>query len=241
MISSTFDKSSNKKSGSHAESFWRDQVPVATAMVRAPKALPQAMSCPVSPITSICAASKSWPCFSCARAREFTELIAIVMIVGEGAKLEEIPEAVMLQLQLGTAFDVPGQQGKNAIRFSIHAGEDLGDAGQNFSVRRRKHLGKKTDVFIEKCLNVLPRRIDVVFLQNAGGDSGIGAAGDFDIMQIILNSVTLLDHELERAHARAAGADERSVDVEKKKALLHYRLRLQIVGASADLNLKSDF
>ena len=150
MTSSTLAKSSNKKSGWNVESFWRGQEPVATAMVRAPNALPQAMSCPVSPMTSICAASNSWPCFSCARAGERAELVAIVMIVGERAELEEVPETVALQFQLRAACDVAREQGENAIRFCFHTSEDFGDAGKNLAVQLRQQTREKIDIFIEK-------------------------------------------------------------------------------------------
>src|SRR5438067_13138777 len=44
MTSSVSARSSNKKSGAHICNRWRDQLPVATAIVRAPNAFPQAMS-----------------------------------------------------------------------------------------------------------------------------------------------------------------------------------------------------
>src|SRR5205814_9471147 len=66
---STSERSSIKISGSCSASFWRLQVPVATAMVRAPSAFPQAISRGVSPMTSISSAENSRPCFSCAPAR----------------------------------------------------------------------------------------------------------------------------------------------------------------------------
>src|SRR4029450_11337152 len=66
---STSERSSIKKSGSYSESRSRLHVPVATATVRAPRALPQAISRGVSPITSISDAENSRSCFSFARAR----------------------------------------------------------------------------------------------------------------------------------------------------------------------------
>src|SRR6266513_131027 len=44
ITSSVSARSSNKKSGAHACNRSRDQLPVATAMVRAPNAFPQAIS-----------------------------------------------------------------------------------------------------------------------------------------------------------------------------------------------------
>ena len=66
----------------------------------------------------------------------------------------------------------------------------------------------------------------MVLLQNARGYSGIGSAGDLDIMQIVVNSVASFDHEREGTHTCAAGADERSVDVEKQQSFGFHKEKL---------------
>src|SRR5690242_17916283 len=43
-------------------------------------------------------------------ARERAELVTIVMIVGKGAKLEEVPNPVMAKFQLGTARNIASQK-----------------------------------------------------------------------------------------------------------------------------------
>lgn len=53
--------------------------------------------------------------FACTRPRKRTELIAVVMIVGECAKFEEVPDAVVLQLQLGATRNVSGQKRQNYL------------------------------------------------------------------------------------------------------------------------------
>lgn len=52
ITSSTCERSSKRKSGVQSASCSRDHEPVAIAIVRAPKVLPQVISCPVSPMTS---------------------------------------------------------------------------------------------------------------------------------------------------------------------------------------------
>src|SRR5712692_4766237 len=68
----------------------------------------------------------------CARPRKTAELVAIMMIVRERAEFKKVPDAVMLELELGAARDIAGQKRENEMssRFQFleqleHAGEEL--------------------------------------------------------------------------------------------------------------------
>lgn len=50
-------------------------------------------------------------------------------------------------------------------------------------------------------------------------DASIGLARDFYAAQIVENAELFLEHLLERLNPGAAGIDQRTVDVEKKKPL----------------------
>ncbi len=50
---------------------------------------------------------------------EGPQLVAIVMIIGESAELEEMPYPVVLEFQLGAARNVSGQQRQNEVGPSL--------------------------------------------------------------------------------------------------------------------------
>ena len=79
------------------------------------------------------------------------------------------------------------------------------------------------DVAVEKSGNVFVRRRNLVFLQDAGDDAGIGHARNFDVVQIVCNLEPLRQRQFERVDACAARMDEGTVDVEKEETLLLFR------------------
>ena len=48
-------------------------------------------------------------------ARELSQLVAIVVIVGKGAELEKIPEPVMRELQFRSALQVASEEAENVL------------------------------------------------------------------------------------------------------------------------------
>ena len=77
------------------------------------------------------------------------------------------------------------------------------------------------DVTIEKCGNVVGGCRDLVLFQDADHDSGIGHAGDFDIVEVVLDAKAFGQRALERFNAGAAGMNQGAVDVEKQQTFLH--------------------
>ena len=60
---------------------------------------------------------------------------------------------------------------------------------------------------------------DVMFLEDAEHNSRVGHARDLDIMEIVIDSEPLSECKYQRVDARAAGVDQRAVDVEKQQPL----------------------
>lgn len=87
--------------------------------------------------------------------------------------------------------------------------------------------GERSDVFF--------RWVDPIFVQNIANNCAIGFSGDFDVAQIIFGAKSGAHYRFERFHARPAGIHQRSVNVEKKKALCRHRKNLpQITQMFAD-------
>ena len=148
-------------------------------------------------------------------ARERTELIAIVMIVGERAEFEVILEPVALQFELRAAFQISGEQCEHAIRIWLHPIENLLHSGQDVAVELRQDFVEPAQVHLEKFAHIFLRRFDAVFAQNTPRDVPIGAAGDLDVAQIIFHAEAFLHRTAQRFIASTAARDQRSIDVPK--------------------------
>ena len=149
-----------------------------------------------------------------------TELIAVVMIVGEGAEFEEMPDAVMLQFQLGAAHNVAGEKGENDLGAGSEFSEKLNHAGESASDAIGKLQRQVVNVGVEKRGHVNWRRIKAMFLQDVFDDAGIGHAGDLDIGEVVFDLEAFLERAMQRKDAGVTGMDQGSIDIEKEKTLI---------------------
>ena len=103
-------------------------------------------------------------------------------------------------------------------------------------------------VTVEKRADVLVCHWNLMLLQYTDHDSRISHPRDFDIVQVIGNTEALRECQFECVDACASRMDKRAIDVEKKKALVHFRFsifycRLEFVlrrGRTHAENLKSE-
>ena len=75
-------------------------------------------------------------------------------------------------------------------------------------------------VTVQKRAHVFVSSRNFVFGQDAQDNARIGHARDLDVMQIIIDSEPLFKRKYQRMDTRAAGVDQRAVDVEEQKAFL---------------------
>ena len=54
-----------------------------------------------------------------------------------------------------------------------------------------------------------------MLVQYADNDAGIGHPGDFDVVQIVIDTETFFESRFKRMQTRAAGVDQRPIDIEK--------------------------
>src|SRR5947207_1326220 len=133
-----------------------------------------------------------------------SELVAIVVVVGEGAKFKKMPDAVVAKLELCTAGDVAGEQPEHQMFSRFELFEQLEHPGKKIAFAPWQFERKKMDVTVKKCGDVVSGRRDFVFLQDADHDSGIGHAGDFDVVEVVLNSETFFQAKLAGLNTGAA-------------------------------------
>src|ERR1700731_885054 len=124
-------------------------------------------------------------------AGKWSELVAIVVVVGEGAELKKMPDAVVAEFEFRAARNVAGEQPEDEMLAHFELIQQLKDAWQEVAFAARQFERKKMDVTIEKRGDIFGGRWDFVFLQDADDDSGIGHAGDFDIVKVVLDAEAL--------------------------------------------------
>src|SRR5438309_8165689 len=156
-----------------------------------------------------------------AGAGECSEFIAIVVVVGESAEFKKMPDAVVAELELCPAGNVAREQAEHEMFSCFQSFEQLEHAGKKVAFAARQFERKKMDVTVEKGGDVFGRRWDFVFLQDADDDSGIGHAGDFDAVKVVMDAEALCERKFECLNTGAPGMNQGAVDIEKKKALLH--------------------
>src|SRR4051812_40388633 len=64
------------------------------------------------------------------RAGEAAQLVSVVVIVGIGAEREEVPDAVLRQLQLGAALQVTSQQAEQYVFAPMQRFQERDDSRQ---------------------------------------------------------------------------------------------------------------
>jgi hypothetical protein len=150
--------------------------------------------------------------------RELPEFIAIMVIVGKRAELEEIPQPVMCEFQFRPAFHVAGEKTEDILRARLQPKQQFPDAWQDRSTAPGKLARQKFQIKIEEGRGRLFIHSHVLFAQNLVHDAGVSLPRDLDAMQVVRNPKLLAQHILERLDSSASGIDQRPVDVEEKKA-----------------------
>lgn len=157
------------------------------------------------------------------RLRERSKLVAIVMIVGKRAELEEMPDTIMLEFQLRAPGNVAGEKSEDEVRSRLQLFQQIQNPGQEATTGSlRKFLRKMMHVTVEKSGDVFVRSRDAMLVQNVADNAGVGHTGDLDVVQIVFNPELLAQRQFERLHAGAVGMNERAIDIKKEKALLHF-------------------
>jgi hypothetical protein len=152
--------------------------------------------------------------FQGARTGETPQFVPVMMIIGEGAELEIVPHAVMRQLQLRTACEVPGEQTDNDVIPLFQCFEQLENAWQQTSWSHRKQHREPVKVAVEKRGQILRGLGDAMFSKDLLCDPGIGASGDVDLFEIVIDSETVFETENQCPFTGSATRQKSAVDIE---------------------------
>ena len=147
--------------------------------------------------------------------RHSGNLVALFVVVGERASLEDVPEIEVAQLDLGTEPDVAREQAEQGrlrqfLQFANkipHARTQLGLAGAQ-DVVEPKHVA------LEEPLKVFRRRRDMVEPEEFAHQAEVGASGEFQALEMIRDVELSGEGPGESLNSRTAGVDQRAVNVE---------------------------
>ena len=153
--------------------------------------------------------------------RKGSEKIAIVMVIGEGAEFEKIPNAVVRELKLRAATQIAGQKSKHILRTGLQTGQQFSNAGQKRSLPLRQLIDQKFKILLEKGGRIFLGHSDIQFAQNLVDDAGISPARNFDAGKIVGHPEFVPKHRFERSDAGPLGIDKSAVDVEEEEAFCH--------------------
>ena len=147
------------------------------------------------------------------------DLIALFMVIGKSAGLEEFPQAEVAQFDLRAQADVASQKAKQG-RFGklpelVDEGADA-RAFAGFTVP--EDLVEPEDVTIKEPAEIICRGRDSVHRKKLAHKAEIGASGEFEAFEAVGGAKLHLEDFGESFDTGAAGADEGAVDVEKDEA-----------------------
>ena len=175
--------------------------------------------------------------FPGAGAGEWPERIPVVVIVGERAEFEIMPDAIVRQLQFRSPFQIAGEQGKDHI-FALPQGIEKGQhAREQGALLGWKFEREIMQIPIKKLREIFRGCGQAVRGEHLPGDSRIGAAGDLYRGQIVVDAETVPKTEPDRSFAGASGCQERAVDIEKEECFVQ---ALKLAASMAPAQAKPD-
>src|SRR5439155_9388576 len=147
------------------------------------------------------------------------DLIAVLVVIAKRARLEHFPKFKVAQLDFRAEPDVAGQQAQRG-RFGqrVQLANEFPDAGQHDAARLSQQIVEPEDIAIEEKAKILRRRLDLVLQKKLTRQACIGAAGEFQPFGTVGDVELRGKRAAKRLHSRAAGLDQRAVDVEENQA-----------------------
>ena len=144
-----------------------------------------------------------------------SNLAAILVVVGEGAGAEVVPELVMAELELRAQTDIASEQtDARRLRQRVEVPDQFGNSLEHRSAQLREHVIEPKNVVVEKLRKILRTRFDAVEAEKVADDRGIGAAGEFQFFAAGMHIEDMGENSRESFLAGAAAINEGAVDVE---------------------------
>jgi hypothetical protein len=147
--------------------------------------------------------------------RDARDLVAIFMIIGEGARYELLPEVEVAQFDFGTELDVAREQAEEWwFRQGFQFAEERPDARTFFGFALGEEVVEPEGITVEKSREVFAGGWNMIQREKLAHETDIGATRESDRFGAVQDAELRGEHFGEGFHAGAAGANQRAVNVE---------------------------
>jgi len=143
-------------------------------------------------------------------------LVAILMVIGEGAGRKLLPEIEVTQFDFGTELDIAGEEAEEWwLRQGLQLAQERPDARTSCGFILGEKVIEPEDVAIEEAREVLAGGRNAVPCETLAHETEIGAAREAHMLGAV-GEVEFGGEDFgEGFHPGAAGADKGSVNIEK--------------------------
>jgi hypothetical protein len=155
-------------------------------------------------------------CFS-ALNREVEQMIAVGHVVAVRAAPEKLPDIEMLQLDPGALFAVAREERRKDIIARVKGFEQTAHTWQ-YALSwswLAQGIRESRKITILEPLKIITRHIDAGSRRGVGQNPLVRAAGHLNAIEGPSDTEYIFERPVHRAAARAARANERSIDVEE--------------------------
>src|SRR5262245_5592742 len=135
------------------------------------------------------------------------------MIVGKSAEFKEMPDPIMLELQLRATRNIASEKRQYQMGPRLEFLQQLKHAGKQLAFASRQLQREKMHVTVQKRAHVFRRCWNIMLLQYTSHDPRIGHSCDFDPAQVIGNSKALPERGYESLNAGAARMNQSAIDI----------------------------
>lgn len=148
--------------------------------------------------------------------RDARDLVAIFMVIGEGARRELLPEIEVAQFDFGTELDVAREETEEGwLGQGLQLAEERPDARTFLGFAPGEEVVEPEDVAVEESREVFAGGRKVFELEKLPHETDIGAAREPELFGAVGEVELGGEHPGEGFHPGAAGADQRAVYIEK--------------------------
>src|SRR6267378_5493594 len=144
-----------------------------------------------------------------------SDLISVFVVIGEGPGLKCLPKMVMAQFDFRAQSNITSKQPKHRrVRQGSQICDEFVNPGTDAARAFAQNVIKPEGIPLEKSLEILRRRRDVMKTEKLANEPHISAPSKLQTLETV-HGIELGGKDFrERLHPRAAGADQRPVDVE---------------------------
>lgn len=147
------------------------------------------------------------------------DVVALLVVVGEPAEMERLPQAEFAELDLCAELDVAGEQAEHGwLRQGLKVVDELSHAATFLAVELVQHVVEPEDVILEEPAEISRRFRQTVDAEKLTDKAHVRAPGELHLFRAVMQVELRGERPRERFRARAARMHQRAVNVEQNQS-----------------------